>query len=792
MFRNYLLTAYRSLTRNKWVSLISILGLSVGMATGLLSYLHIQYEQSFDQYHTKSDRIYRIVTGNVETGEGWVGISAPIPPKLKSDIPEMEDYVRLTKLRRDGKVVVHYDNQYFNEANFFLADAALFSVFNLPLLQGDRERVFDSPDGMVVSETEAVKLFGDKNPIGKIIRINDQHEFRVTGVMEDVPENSHFDLDYVVSFQNLETMKPGTSLTGNWGQYNYYAYALLRQNADHASVVRKIQSIKVPLKEGAHSFERIGLQPLADIHFVDNRGNLKPSYNRRYLFIYGAAALGLILISLVNFINLKTAGSSKRVKEVGVRKTIGASRPQLMGQFVSEAFLLCTISLVLAAALMRGFLLPYINDLFGATISFNFLSPVNIVLGLLFALVISFLAGGYIGFFVTSFSPVKALKSQVKTGSGKSVGLRDVLLGLQFLVSIILIGSSLIISKQMRHISNMSLGLNPDQVVNIPLYVEVEKEKRSVLKNELGNLPHVSEVSLNSFNPGGVNWNQTVWWEGQAEDESMYIISVDPDFFETVDIKLLEGNSDLIKKNLTDRYTYVLNESARQHIGWEKAEGKMFAAFGEDSRRAITGVIEDFYFQSLHNEVRPCLLVVGDLRPSQLYLKTSAANIPETLEAAQQKLATLVPGLPFEYSFLDEKFAELYTTEQQAQKIISFYTFICILIAIFGLYGLLTFEINERTKEIAIRKILGGSSRQIGQLLSKNFIRAALVAGAVGVPIVWWLMNGWLANFDYRTNIDLLSIFAPVILLSVLVTLTVWLKLFSSKKQDPVEELRYE
>ena len=792
MFRNYLLTAFRSLTRNKWVSLISILGLSVGMATGLLSYLHIEYEQSYDQYHQKSDRIYRIVTGNVETGEGWVGISAPIPPKLKSDIPEMEDFVRLTKLQRDGKVVVHHDNQYFNEANFFLADASLFSVFDLPLLQGDRERVFAAPDGIVVSQTEAVKLFGGKNPIDKIIRINDEHDFRVTGVMEDVPENSHFDIDYVVSFQNLETMKPGTSLTGNWGQYNYYAYALLRPTADHAAVVRKIQSMKVPLKEGTHSFERLGLQPLTDIHFVDNRGNLKPSYNRRYLFIYGAAALGLILISLVNFINLKTAGSSKRVKEVGVRKTIGASRPQLLGQFVSEAFLLCIISLVLAAGLMRSLLLPYINDLFSATISFDFFNPVNIIAGLLFALVVSILAGGYIGFFVTSFSPVKALKSQIKTGSGKSVGLRDVLLGVQFIVSIILIGSSLVISKQMRHVSNMDLGLNPDQVVNIPLYVGVEKEKRGALKNELRNLPHVSGVSLNSFNPGGVNWNQTVWWEGQEESESMYIISVDPDFFATVDLKLLEGNAELIKKNLTDRYTYVLNESAREHIGWEQAAGKMFEAFGDNSRRAVSGVIEDFYFQSLHNEVRPCLLVVGNLKPSQLYLKTSAANMSETLEAAQQKLAALVPGLPFEYSFLDERFAELYAAEQQAQKIISFYTVICILIAFFGLYGLLTFEINERTKEIAIRKILGGSSRQIGQMLSKNFIRAALIAGAVGVPIVWWLMNGWLANFKYRTTIDVLSIAAPVILLAVLVIMTVWLKVFSSKRQDPVEELRYE
>lgn len=792
MLKNYLLTAYRSLLKNKWVTLISILGMAIGMATGLLSYLHIQYEMGFDHFHAKSDRIYRIVTGNVDNGEGWVGISAPIPPKLKSDIPEIEDFARLTKLRRNGKVVIHYDNQYFNEANFFLADAAFFSIFDFPMIEGDAKNVFGKPNGIVISKTEADKLFGDKNPIGEIVEINGEHQYEVTGIMEDIPANSHLDIDYVVSFDNLETLLPGTSLSSNWGQYNYYAYALLRPNAAEATVERKMQTIKVPLKNNTHSFENLNLQPLTDIHFVHNRGNMKPSYNSRYLYIYGAAALGLILISLINFINLKTAGSSKRVKEVGVRKTIGASRQQLMGQFVAEAGLLCFVAMAIAVGLMQFLLLPYINNLFSANMSFDFFHPLNIGVGVLFAVIVSAIAGGYIGFFVTSFSPVKALKSQIKTGSGRNVNIRDILLGVQFLVSIILIGSSLIISKQMNHVSNMNLGLNPDQVVNIPLYVKVEPEKRDLLKNELRQIPNVNEVSLNSFNPGGVNWNQTVWWEGQEEDESMFIISVDPSFFETVNLKLLEGNSELIKKNINDRYTYVLNESAKKHIGWEQAAGKMMAAFGDDSRRAVSGVIEDFHYQSLHNEVKPCLLVVGDLNPSQLYLKVSSSNVQQTLEAAQQKLATILPSLPFEYEFLDSEFAQLYQTEMQAREIISFYTFICILLAVFGLYGLLTFEINERTKEIAIRKILGATGYQIGSLLSKNFIRTVLITGAIGIPIAWWLMRQWLANFNYRIGVDLGTILLPVILLGGIIVVTVTLKVIGSKRQDPVEELRYE
>ncbi len=671
-----------------------------------------------------------------------------------------------------------------------MADASLFSVFNIPLLQGNAEKVFSTPDGLVISKTEAKKLFAFENPIGKVIRVNDQHDFRVTGVMEDVPVNSHFDIDYAISFQNLEILLPGTSLDGNWGQYNYYAYALLSPQADPVRVMDKIQSIKVPLKEYTHSFEDLGLQPMSDIHFVHNRGNLKPAYNRRYLFIYGAAALGLILISLVNFVNLKTAGSSKRVKEVGVRKTLGASRIQLIGQFVSEAFLLCVVSFTLAGGLIHFYLLPYINGLFDSNISFDILVPQNLMLAILFAALLSIIAGGYIGFFVTAFSPVKALKSQIKTGSGRNVRLRDFPLGIQFLVSIILIASSLIISRQMRHISNTNLGLNPDQVVNIPLYIPVDEEKRRTLKTELRNLTDVSAVSLNSFNPGGVNWNQTVWWEGQEESESMYIISVDPDFFATLDVQLLEGDPSFIKESISQNYTYVLNESARKHLGWEQALGKQFAAFGDDSRKPISGVIQDFYYQSLHNEVKPCLLVVGDLKPSQLYLKMSAAHVPETLEKAQQKLASLLPGLPFEYTFLDEGFAELYTAEQQASKVISFYTLICILIAIFGLYGLLTFEMNERSKEIAIRRILGGSNYHIGGLLIKNLIRTAMGAGLIGIPVAWFLMENWLANFNYRLEIDLPSMLAPIVLLSTLVLLTVAIKVLTSMGHDPVMELR--
>ncbi len=792
MFKNYFLSSIRNLSKYKWVSLISIFGLSIGIAAGLLSYMHIKYEVSYDRFLPKHERIFRLVTGDVKSGDGWVGISAPIPVKLKTEIPEIESYVRLTKFSRHGKVVVHYDNQYFNEENFFLADSSLFSIFDIPLIRGKIKGLFNKPNSLVISQSKATKIFGDEDPIGKIITMNNDFEYEVTGIMVDLPRNSHIDIDFVVSFLDLERLIPGRSLTGNWGQYNYYGYVLLRPDVDPKIVERKIQSLSVPLPDYVHKFADIGLQPITDIHFVHNRGNLKLSYNKRYLNIYGAAALGLILISLINFINLKTASSSKRIKEVGVRKTIGASRRQLLSQFVVESMILCMISLLLALALIQYLMLPYINSLFNVEMEIDLANYQNLLVGAGIILIISILSGGHIGLFVTSFSPVKVLKNQFKTGGGRGAGVKDILLGIQFIVSIILISSSLMIGKQVNHISNKNLGLNPDQVINIPLYTKVENEEHDVIKNELIKLNSVKKASLNRFNPGVVNWNQTVWWEGQEVEESMFIISVDADFLETMDVELLEGDVEFIQNSITDRYTYILNESAKKHIGWEVAQGKQFSAFGEDSRNPIAGVIKDFHFQSLHNQIKPCLLVVGNLTPSQLYLKIASTNVQQTLTEIQQKLTSLIPGLPFEYKFIDDEFAMLYESEIRAQKITAFYTFICILLAAFGLYGLLTFEISERTKEIAIRRILGSTNYQIGNLLTKNFYRIVFITGVFGIPVTWMIMEQWLSNFNYRINIDPWTISLSVVFMIFLILGTIFFKLWGTMGKEPAHDLRHE
>ena len=792
MIKNYFNTAFRNLVRNKFVSVLSLFGLAIGLAAGFLSYLHIQYELSYDGYHSKSDRIYRIVTGEMAGGKGWVGISAPIPPKMKSDIPEIEDFVRLTKLRRSGKVVVHHDNQYFNEEHFFLADQSLFSIYDIPFIYGDASSALNSPDGIVISETQSLKLFGDQMPLDELVTINEEFEFKVTGVIEDIPHNSHMDLDYIVSFENLETMLPGRSLTGNWGQYNYYAYALLRDGADPGVVNSKIQSISVPLRDYTHSFEQINLQPLGDIHFVENRGNLKPSYDTRYLYIYAAAALGLILISLVNFINLKTAGSSRRVKEVGVRKAIGASQTHLQLQFILEAFLLCALALTAGVALLKFWMIPFFNHVMESNLTFEVFNLQNIGFAIVFVALLSVLSGGYVAFFVTSFSPVKALKSQVKTGSGRQIRVRDILLGAQFVITILLMASSFIVSRQMSHISDMNIGLNPDQVLHVPLYGGVEQDKANLIRTELNKIPNVHEASISGFVPGEVNWNQTVWWEGQLESESMYIISIDPEFLSTLDIELLEGDIERLGSGDGNGSRYILNRSALNHLGWDTGLGKMFSAFGESRKRPVDGVIEDFHYQSIHTEIKPCVLVISDLDLTQLHLKISTGDISTTITSVQEKLSSLLPNMPFEYGFLDEGFASLYKTEQQAKRIISWYTIICILLAVFGLYGLLTFEVTERTKEIAVRRVLGADTKGILALLSGNFIRLILVALVIASPIAYYLMHQWLQSFAYRIGIAWWIFLMVGLSVTALTMIAIGAQCSRAMLTNPIDSLRSE
>ncbi len=771
MLRNYFYTALRSIFRRKLLSLTNLLGLAVGISSFLVSYHHYMYENSYDRQYEKADALYRIVTGDVVSGEGWVRISAPLPIKIKQDVPEVTEVCRLINLDKNSKTSVKFGTQIFYEKDFFLADPTVVDFFDLDILQGNHSAI-DDPKSMIISQAKARQLFGYQNPIGQTIRVNDQHEFTVEGVYKDFPENTHLNLDFIVSFQNLETLLPGTSLTGNWGQFNYFGYALLHPDADVEMAREKIKNLEVRLSdENTFQLEQIGLQPLRDIHFQENRGNLKASTNIKNLWIYALAAIAILMISIINYVNLSVASSTRRLREVGLRKTIGAFRGQLILQFIGESVLMVALATLAALVCTHFFFIELINNIFGLDLSIAWSEPITwlLILGLTFF--IGLLSGSYIAYYIVRIEPVKALRGGIKMSSGRQP-VRNFLLATQFLITITLLSAILTIRAQMSYLQDQDIGMNKEGVVSIPIYDDDWRTNIQVIKEQLMSLPEVEVASGTGFQPGIANWHQTVWWEGQQEDASMNIISADQDFIAALDLELVEGNLDLLDGD-QNQVAYILNQSALQLMGWSEASGKLFSPFGTNRRKAILGVVNDFNYKSLHHPIEPCVIVLGNrFAPDQLLVKITSSNISTALEKIKEKLVAMTPNIAFQYDFLTDRFKGLYQEEYRSQKLISLYTTIAIFLSVLGLFALITFEVNERTKEIAIRKVLGISEISLGILISSRFIRIVALVCIVALPLTLYLMQNWLANFNYRIalRLDLFLWSMAIILLMIVGT----------------------
>lgn len=792
MLKSYLLTSLRFISRNKLFAIINITGLSLGMACFILSYYHINNEYNFDRHYSRDSDIYRLVTGDVKSGEGWVKVSAPLPEKLTADIPEIQAFTRLTRLDRSSKTALSLGSKVFYEKDFFLADPAVVDFFDLTFVAGDPAALEDLKT-MIISRSKAEQLFGTRDPIGEIVRINDAFDFTIGGVYEDFSTNSHLNMDFVVSFLNLESLKSGTNLKGNWGQFNYFAYVLLHPDASEAAVEEKIRQIKVRLnEENVFSMEEINLQPLADIHFQYNRGNLKPTYDSRNAYIYGLAALAILIISIINYINLSTAGSTRRLKEIGLRKTVGASRLQLILQFIGESLIITLIAGVLAWLANYFWLLNRVNSIFDSHLEINLTNPVEWIMLLGIIILISGVAGAYIAYYILNVQPIKALKGQVNTASGKHP-IRNVLVSLQFIIAITLLSSALFIQSQLKLIHHQDIGLTKEGVINIPLYDPEWKKDIGFIKRELENLSFVEKASATRFQAGIANWHQTVWWEGQQEDISMNIISADADLFHTLGLELQSGKLDYITNDLRQDLAYVLNESAATIIGELEAVGKSFTAFGADSRKPIAGIVKDFNYKSLHHAIEPCVLVLGgDFKADNLLVKIKSGSISAALEGIKAKLAVISPNVSFEYSFLEENFDALYKQEQRSQQIVTFYTSISVLLSILGLFGIISFELNERRKEMAVRKILGISEFGMGTLISMKFLKILGGASLIAIPLSWYFLQQWLQNFTYRIDLKIDLFVLSILIVLVLIIATIMIKWLQFRRVNLAEVLKYE
>lgn len=789
MISNYLRTAFRQLLKYRSSVSINILGLGFGLACCMMCYVHLRYQYSFDAFHDDRDRLFRLVTGDPATSQSWVKVSAPIPPKLKEDVPEIESYCRFNNVSWNEKVAIQSNGQTFLEPSFIMADPTFFQMFNYPLVKGDASTVLSDLNSVVISQSIAQKLFGSEDPIGKLITLKDnQLDFQVSGVMKDLPPNTHLRCDYLVSFLNLERIH-GKGRSEAWGEFNYFAYVRLHEPTDREEAQGKVQAITIDLPgRDDLSFGELRLQPITDIHFAHSRGNMIPSYDKKYIYIFMALAVSVLLITIMNYFNLATMLSLRRFREIGVRKTIGATAKQISGQFVSENIGITVLSFLIALLLLEV-LRPLASLVLGYRFSVPYGDPLFILSFILVAVLLGTMSGSYLSYFVARFRPGAILKGSSAGSRGNTV--QHTLIFVQFALSLGLISSSLIISRQMQFISDMDLGFQHDQVVTVSLSRDLSPAKITTLKEELRKLPEVSAVGSSDFTPGRANWHQTVWWEGQTEEQSMFIMAVDRDFVNTMNIAVTEGSVEELPSE--NGMLYAINQAAADAIGWDAPVGKMISPFGESSKQPVVAVVKDFNFSSLHNAIEPLVLAIYKERSfSKLSVRLAPGSISDQIDKIEQVYSGVAEGMPFEFTFLDESIGQLYLAERQMNAIVLLLTVVAVAFALLGIYALISFSIENRTKEIAIRKVLGVSAVSLLSLFSRVYLRIAVGSALIAIPACWLILNRWLQQFTYKIDMNPLWFGIALVVVIVAIATIAVVKFASISRVNPARSLKYE
>jgi len=786
MFKNYLKIALRNIRKHKGYSFINIAGLAIGVAACLMLFLWVQDELSYDRYHEKADQIYRVISQSEAEGQTrrFARTSAPVGPALVNDFPEIEKSVRFA---RNG-FVVSYQNKRFMEQVYF-TDPEIFDVFTFPLTKGNPKNAFKEPYSIVISEEMSRKYFSDENPLGKIITLGEQHDYRITGVFKDIPQNSHFRFHFLGLFSDYASRH-----FDQWGISNYWTYILVSENFSPDEFEEKLPLFveKYRGREARYVYKiTYPLQALTRIHLHSNlRGEIGSNRSMGTIYIFSAIAVFILLIACLNYINLSTARYATRAKEVGLRKVVGATRPQLIKQFLGETFLFSFIALPLSVMLAELFL-PLFNSLSGKKLAVHYFDNMFLLPGLAFIILfVGFASGIFPAFLISALKPVNSLRGMLKASS-KGSGLRKTLIVSQFAVSILFLVSTFTVLSQLNYMRNRNLGLDKEHVVTLPIYDKDVLGKLDTVKNEFLQNSSVSSVSVSNFFPGNATWYQNYRYEGMNESENPMIrwLVVDHDFIETFGIELIAGRN-FSKRFPSDvDHAYILNESAVKEIGWESPVGKELEIM---NKGPVIGVVKDFHFRPLHQKIEPAALYIYPKLFQYISVRISPTDVSRSIDFLKAKWQALVPGQTFQYSFLDEDFDNLYKAEMRLGKIFTVVTFLAIFIACLGLFGLAAFEALQRNKEMGIRKVLGASAAGIVVLLSKEFTKWVLLANIIAWPVAYYAMNRWLQNFAYRINIGPLIFLQSAVLAFIVALLTVSYQAMKVSLANPVDTLRYE
>jgi len=794
MFKNYLTVALRNLRGNKAYALINISGLTMGMACSILILLYVRDEMSYDRFHQDSDRIYRVVQeqrfgGNVQQ---VAVVAAPIAPALVSDYPEVESSVRL----RSRHEMLNYGPRRFPDEHVVFADVDFFQLFSFQLLQGDPVTALREPNSIVLTQNLAVKYFGGEEPLGKVIQMNRRNDFIVTGVVRNPPPNSHFQFDALASFSTFSTQQGNRWLT-SWGTNLLSTYIRLKKETSAKNFDAKLVDFIVRHR-GADDSVHISyyLQPLTDIHFQTHFvADSSEVTDKNYIYIFSVIALFVLLIACINYVNLATGRSVKRMREVGVRKVLGAFRFQLARQFLSESVLLAFLALG-CAVLVLEVVLPTFNELNGTQLCLDYRQNFVVFVGLfLMMMLVGVLAGAYPAFYLSGFHPALALKGNLKSGAIASVRLRKLLVIAQFAIAVVLIAGTIVVFRQVNYVKTKHLGYDKEHLVGITirdkaLWGKPEEIKSAFLQNtQVIKATATSDFMTDFFSQSGIRRES----DPEGKDWLISRLFVDADFIRTMDMRLIAGRdfSNLLASDSTQ--AFIMNQTATRRFGWtQPGEALNQQVISNGRRGPVIGVVENFHFASLREEIEPLVLLDDPKETSALTLRMRTQDVSRTLRELEKTWVRLSPGWPFEYAFLDSQLDALYKEDLRVGQIVGLFSAIAIAISCLGLLGLSVFSIEQRTKEISVRKVLGATVTNVTTLLSKDFVKLVLFANVIAWPVAWVAMNRWLQNFAYRIEISW-WVFALAGGLALLVALlTVSTQAVRAALASPLESLRYE
>ncbi len=804
MFKNYLKTAWRNIRKNKLFSFINILGLSIGIATCFIIMLYVQDELSYDKFNKNANNIARVVF-HAKLNGGKIDESVTMPPvaqTMKKDFPEVQDATRILSF---GTPKITYNNTVFKNDQFAMADQNLFSIFTLPMLEGDAKTALAEPNAVVITQQTAKKYFGNADAIGKTISVSldSNRLYRVTGIIKNIPSNSHFHFDLFASMNGWADAKSATWLSGG-----YHTYLLLKPGTDlnkmearFPAMVAKYmgpqiqQQMGLSLKQFTSKGNSLGfaLQPLTDIHLNSNTTTeFEPGGNAAYVYIFGGVAIFMLIVACINFINLSTAGASKRAKEVGVRKVAGSGKLQLIGQFLSESILIAFFALFIAFALVE-LALPAFNNISGKHLGFD-IKPILAFIGL--GLLVGVVAGIYPAFYLSSFKPIAVLKGKL-TANHKSFGLRSGLVVFQFFISVALIIGTIVVYRQMKYIQNKDLGFNKNQILIIPNSYALGNNEQ-VFKQQMLQDSRIVNATASYYKPAGPsNYNNALAYP-QGNDHLVVDgveYHVDENYIPTLGMKMVNGRN-FSKDFATDSLAIILNETAAHALGWNDITAIGKTVIRQNSDRGnnipfhVIGVVKNFNFKSLHEAISPLYMT---LQPEGgLIFKIKTTDVAGLLATMKKNWDSYKTEDPFTYDFMDDLFNKTYSAEQKTGNILNIFSVLIILVACLGLFGLVTYTAEQRTKEIGIRKVLGASVSQVTQMLSKEFLKLVFIASLIAFPVAWWAMNKWLQSFAYRINISWWIFIVAGLSALLIALITVSFQAIKAAVANPVKSLRTE